>query len=96
MDKKIITYNVPDFDRATDDIEKKIMRHKERAKNQLFTLLNESNFKILSGFIEEGWKTDTDGNDYLMFDFKLPSGHIEFTVEVTGWGGDPNAIDGEA
>lgn len=70
-----------------EEIRTRTRQYEELAKKKLFDLINQSDFKVLSSFSDGKWQTDEEsGNDYLMFDFKLPAGHLEFTVELSGWG----------
>jgi hypothetical protein len=69
----------------TESFKKRTMVYKKEAIERLKNILTKAGYKIVA-----------EEEDTLMFDYRIPSGHIEFSAEITGWGHDVGEEDKEA
>jgi hypothetical protein len=52
--------------------------------------------KVKEALSQAGFEINAEREEFLMFDYNVPSGHIEFSVEITGWGHAVGKEDNEA
>ena len=75
-----------------DKYKNKSMVYEEEAKTKLKEIIG-NHFRILGN--EWRWH-DGRGRETLIFDYIIPSGHIEFSLEISGWGHSVGENDNEA
>ena len=69
----------------TESFKERTMVYKKEAIERLKNILTKAGYKIVG-----------EEEETLMFDYQIPSGHIEFSVEITGWGHEVGEEDKEA
>jgi len=74
-----------DLEKIVGPYKEKTMVYKKEAIERLRNILTKTGYEIIA-----------EGEGILFFDCQIPSGHIEFSVEITGWGHEVGKKDKEA